>query len=123
MVSRPPTFSPMRADAPAFARPEAERPSAAKRGYDAKWRRVRAAFLKAHPVCDCGAPASEADHVIPLREGGSHAWANLRARCKPCHSSKTAAHDGGFGNTKKSLGAGGLDRVRRQPFVSTKLIF
>lgn len=123
MVARPPTFSPTRADAPAFARPEAERPSAAKRGYGGKWRAVRAAFLRAHPVCACGAPACEVDHVVPLREGGSNARANLRALCKPCHSRKTATHDGGFGNVKKSLPAGGGDRAQGQAFTSTKLVF
>lgn len=78
-----------------------ERASAAARGYDRKWRRVRGAFLKAHPECGiCGGKAEEVDHVVPLNEGGTHKWSNLQALCKRCHSQKTAALDGGFGRTK-----------------------
>lgn len=123
-MKRPPSFAPPAASAPVFERPEAARPSAARRGYGGKWRVIRAAFLKAHPRCEaCGAPASEADHRTPLAAGGTHAWVNLRPLCKPCHSRKTARDDGGFGNAKKSLSVGRLDRVRGQTFDSTKLIF
>lgn len=123
-MKRPPTFAPPRADAPTFAAPGDARPSAARRGYDRKWRMIRAGFLKAHPRCEmCGAAASEADHRTPLAAGGTHAWANLRALCKPCHSRKTAREDGGFGHAKKSLGVGLVDRSRGKTFVSTKLIF
>ncbi|MHC4426941.1 MAG: HNH endonuclease [Planctomycetota bacterium] len=38
------------------------------------------------------------DHLIPLRAGGTHSRGNLIARCKGCHSRKTASQDGGFGN-------------------------
>jgi 5-methylcytosine-specific restriction protein A len=123
MTKRPPIFEPKRIAAPAFERAEDARPSAAKRGYDSKWRVIRAAFLKAHPVCECGAPATEADHRRPLRDGGTHAWANLRPMCKPCHSRKTTARDGGFGNSKKSLDVGGVDRVGDQTSASAKLVF
>ncbi len=77
------------------------RPSAAARGYDQHWRRIRAQFLRKHPVCvDCGQPASEVDHNTSLAQGGTNEWSNLRARCKPCHSRKTATQDGGFGNRR-----------------------
>jgi 5-methylcytosine-specific restriction protein A len=77
------------------------RPSASARGYDVKWRRNSARFLKAHPVCvDCGAPATDADHdpvtrVELVRRGDPHpdAWHHLVARCHPCHSRKTATRD------------------------------
>ena len=69
---------------------DARRPSAAKRGYDRKWRMTRARFLRAHPLCACGAPATEAHHIIPRCDGGSDRWNNLRAMCKSCHSSLTA---------------------------------
>lgn len=124
MVHKPPSFAPQSANAQSFEQPpNGNRPSAAKRGYGSKWRLIRAAFLKAHPVCDCGAKATEADHAVPLREGGSNAWSNLRPKCKPCHSRKTATLDGGFGNSKKSLAVRALDRVGSQLPVSTKLIF
>lgn len=32
----------------------------------------------------------EADHEIPLEDGGPHAVENLRCRCVPCHRRKTA---------------------------------
>ena len=69
-----------------------ERPrlSAADRGYDRKWRMTRARFLRAHPVCDCGRPATEVHHVVAREVGGSDEWANLRALCKACHSRITA---------------------------------
>lgn len=77
------------------------RPSAARRGYDQKWRRIRAMFLKKHPSCVvCGAPATEVDHVLPLAEGGTNEWSNLRSMCKSHHSQHTARSGGGFGNPK-----------------------
>lgn len=89
-------------------RPEA-RPTASERGYDAKWRRNSARFLKANPTCiDCGAPAQQADHdphtraeLIARGEPHPDAWHWLKPRCTPCHSRKTATHDGGFGNPRK----------------------
>jgi len=90
---------------PKVERPKDERPSPSARGYDEKWRRIRAQFLKAHPhCCECGAPATEADHVVPLAQGGTNKWDNLQPMCKSCHSRKTARHDGGFGNSR---GGGG----------------
>jgi 5-methylcytosine-specific restriction protein A len=77
---------------------EQGRPSAAARGYDSKWRVVRAAYLKAHPICSeegCGAQAEDVDHIVALKDGGTHAWANLRAYCHSHHSQKTNRVDGG----------------------------
>ena len=77
------------------------RPSAAARGYDAKWRYIRAQFLKAHSQCVvCGEQATEVDHVVPLADGGTHQWSNLQAMCKTHHSQKTALVDGGFGKAR-----------------------
>jgi 5-methylcytosine-specific restriction protein A len=74
------------------------RGSAASRGYDARWRRLRLMFLREHPLCAlCGAPATEVDHIIPIRLGGSNDAANLQALCKSCHSAKTAREDGRWG--------------------------
>ena len=75
-----------------------------ERGYDAAWHRVRRAFIAAHPTCSCGAPATDVDHVVPLRDGGTHDWSNLQALCHACHSTKTARRDGGFGNRKRARG-------------------
>lgn len=74
-------------------RPKDTRPSAAARGYDARWRRVRDGFLRDHPHCElCGAPATEAHHRDGQGPRGPHgleAFA-LAALCKPCHSRVTA---------------------------------
>ena len=64
--------------------------------YDHAWRKIRNRFIAAHPLCvhcqDHGrvTPATEVDHIIPLKHGGTHAENNLQALCKPCHSAKTA---------------------------------
>ncbi len=79
------------------------RPSPSARGYDRRWQKIRRAYLNNNPVCvlqyeGCLRVASEVDHVVPLRDGGTHDEDNLQAACKPCHSKKTAREDGGFGN-------------------------
>jgi len=110
MSARPRTFA-----LPAFGKryvsPEnsnrANRPSAAKRGYDRKWRMIRAVFLKKHPDCvGCNQPATEVDHIISLRKGGSNAWGNLRPYCKRCDSAKTYAVDGSLRSNKNRSQSG-----------------
>ena len=80
------------------------RPSPSLRTYDAEWREIRKQVLEEEPVCQtpgCTALSTEVDHLIPWRMGGTRARENLVARCKPCHSRKTARQDGGFGNTRR----------------------
>lgn len=82
----------------------------ARRGFDteigfyqsARWRAVRAAFLREHPLCGaCAArgrvvPAVVADHVVPLKDGGARFDAvNLQALCISCHNRKTARESAG----------------------------
>ena len=77
----------------------------ARRGFDtelgfytsAAWRRCRAAFLRAHPLCracrDAGraVEARVADHIVPIKQGGARFdWDNLQPLCLSCHNSKTA---------------------------------
>ena len=81
---------------------EKKRPSAARRGYNDKWRMIRANYLRRNPNCEiCGKPATEVDHIKPLSEGGTHRSENLRALDKSCHSRITANYfrgsDGRFG--------------------------
>lgn len=76
----------------------AARPSASRRGYGPSWRQLRLMFLREHPLCACGAPATEVDHIVPLARGGTNEESNLQALCKACHSAKTAREDGRWGN-------------------------
>lgn len=44
-------------------------------------------YLRANPLCEeCGAAAVDVHHIVPLRDGGTNAWDNLRALCHGCHS-------------------------------------
>ena len=89
------------------------RPSAAAQGYGARWRKLREQVLREEPYCRlCGAPASEVDHIVPRRRGGTDARSNLQPLCKSCHSSKTMRElnqrrRGGRG--EKSLGSGSVE--------------
>lgn len=73
------------------------RPNAAARGYDARWRRLRLMFLRAHPLCEmCEADgrvvaAVDVHHKLALRDGGTHEASNLQALCHSCHSRITNA--------------------------------
>jgi 5-methylcytosine-specific restriction protein A len=75
---------------------DAQRGSAAERGYDADWRRARAHHLASHPFCvDCisdGRPeiAAEVHHVVRLRSGGERLdQANLMSLCARHHAIRT----------------------------------
>ncbi len=84
-------------------RMDAGRDPSVRRDYGGKeWRAIRAAFLEAHPWCStrgCPDPATDVDHVVSRRRGGSDRDENFQSLCHSCHSSKTAKEDGGFGNT------------------------
>jgi 5-methylcytosine-specific restriction protein A len=77
-------------------------PSAAAR-YGSDWRRVRAEYLSAHPLCDiCAAggrtvPAALVHHRKPLTNSGTHDWDNLQALCLACHSRLHASEGGHWG--------------------------
>ncbi len=82
-----------------------QRGSPSSRGYGHKWRMTRARFLRAHPLCvmadeqgkQCLAPATDVDHIVPKRAGGTDEWSNLQPLCHACHSTKTAREDGRWG--------------------------
>lgn len=53
---------------------------------------MRAAVLRRdrHRCVDCGAPATEVDHVVPRALGGRTVMTNLAAVCESCHDKRTA---------------------------------
>lgn len=68
------------------------RPSAAKRGYNSTWRKLRKLYLAKHPMCEhCRVlPACDVDHIKPLSDGGKRlSEDNLQALCRGCHVKKT----------------------------------
>ena len=78
---------------------EQGRGTSTERGYNWQWRKERAVYLKANPLCvHCKAkgivkPATELDHIIPHR-GDKQLFDdkdNRQGLCKPCHSKKTRA--------------------------------
>jgi 5-methylcytosine-specific restriction enzyme A len=74
-----------------------QRGTAAQRGYDGRWQRLRTYFLAGNPLCvHCAEqgrtePATDVHHVVAKRNGGSDDDANLLALCHACHSKVTAA--------------------------------
>ena len=71
------------------------RPSAARRGYDREWQRIRDEYLANHPYCESRAHDGQyvrgvlVDHIVPLVDGGTSADSNLQTLCSSCHSIKT----------------------------------
>ena len=107
MASRPPSVVNLAASVQrkvALRAQDKRRGSASSRGYDADWRRCRAAFLFAHPLCrfceeaDQVTAATVADHIISIQERPDLRldWGNLRPLCKECHDRRTA-RDQAFG--------------------------
>lgn len=78
-----------------------------ERGYGQRWAAASKAYLQRHPLCvRCMAMgvrmvSQVTDHIIPHRGDMELFWdeSNWQALCIVCHNTKTAAEDGGFGNT------------------------
>lgn len=82
-----------------------------------RWRRLRIAYLSAHPLCeDCEqagrtTPATEVHHIRPVESAaGRHADmqelafnpCNLRALCKACHiEAHRVLHSNGLSSSKE----------------------
>ena len=72
------------------------RGGAESRGYDARWRKARTAFLQRNPLCnECMkrgkiTPATVVDHIIPHRGDRKLFWdeSNWQPLCKCCHDRK-----------------------------------
>ena len=92
--------------------------SPASRGYDNQWRKIRAAFLAANPLCagngngdhhpNCDGRATIPDHhpttraeLVRVGMPDPDAFHRLVPRSDPCHRQKTARFDGAWGNPKR----------------------
>jgi 5-methylcytosine-specific restriction protein A len=90
---------------------DTRRGTSSERGYNYRWQKARATFLKGSPLCrHCKKlgmvrAATEVDHIIPHRGDQQLFWdtSNWQGLCKPCHSRKTAREDGGFGKSGAAL--------------------
>lgn len=66
-----------------------ERSPVSKKRYGRTWKKIRDAYVASHPLCELCLKhgryvvAEEVHHKKPLAEGGTHAWNNLIALCKP----------------------------------------
>lgn len=87
------------------------RESSSKRGYDHKWSKYRAQYLKHYPLCvmclekGIYTPATVIDHIKPVENGQADPlfWRtdNHQPLCRDCHSYKTRVIDKrGFGAKK-----------------------
>jgi 5-methylcytosine-specific restriction endonuclease McrA len=63
-----------------------------------KWKDQRLRVLKRDSyICAyCSGDATQVDHVISRKDGGSHDLDNLVACCAPCNSKKGALNEGVF---------------------------
>ena len=89
----------------AQAQQDANRGSAAERGYDSRWRKIRAQVLREEPLCrECKrngriTAAVDVDHIDGNVENTERS--NLQPLCHSCHSRKTGRENGAFGNKKE----------------------
>lgn len=105
MPDKPKTLLQIQREAGQRPRRRDDRPTAAQRLYNARWRKARWRFLRDNPLCvqcrDAGyfVPARIVDHIKPHKGEHGLFWdtANWQALCKTCHDRKTATEDGGFG--------------------------
>ena len=80
-----------------------ERTSSAKRGYNARWQKARATYLRSHPMCVMHeargllVAAEVVDHIVPHKGDSNLFWdqTNWQSLCKHCHDSHKQALERG----------------------------
>jgi 5-methylcytosine-specific restriction protein A len=69
-----------------------ERDRETSKRYNRAWKRIRDAYVAAHPLCEeClkqgrVVPVDQVHHIVPLREGGTNDFSNLVSLCSACHA-------------------------------------
>jgi 5-methylcytosine-specific restriction enzyme A len=84
-------------DAAQWDKAHAANPGQAAVWRSGRWRKMRAAWLKAHPSCVvCGNQGTSVDHIVPHRGDVALAYdaGNLQTLCHRCHFIKTRAERG-----------------------------
>lgn len=88
-----------------IAQREANRPTAAQRGYTSRWAREAREFLSRSEnrlcVCGCGKRAEVVDHKHGRTGSLMFDQRNWQPMTRACNSRKNARHEGGFGNPIK----------------------
>lgn len=87
---------------------EAQRGTAAERGYGTRWERRKRAYIYRHPWCNlCGRPAQVPDHhpetrkeLVAKGDPDPDADRHLRPLCTSCHNSETARNQPGGWNAR-----------------------
>ena len=52
---------------------------------------LREQVMREEPTCrDCGAPSTEAGHIIPHAYGGAYVRGNLKGQCRKCNVAQIA---------------------------------
>lgn len=84
------------------AQADSRRLTSTQRGYNARWRQTRRAFLRAHPICQCDDQACRRIATIVHHRDGKgptgpqgHNPSNLQALAKQCHDQLTATQQPG----------------------------
>jgi 5-methylcytosine-specific restriction protein A len=107
MPVRPPSHRPQGWTPPVERRRlwerERERGSAAERGYDRNWQKLRLVILNRDPFClfcqreNKLTASTQVDHIKPISERPDLRLdpANLRGLCESCHSRRTADYQRG----------------------------
>lgn len=98
-VHRPAGWKPQQVRQEQLRALDQRRGSAAKRGYNEDWKRLRLQVLADEPLCrfclEAGRveAATEVDHIVPiaLRPDLRLSRPNLRALCQTCHRRLTAS--------------------------------
>lgn len=92
-----------------FKELDKQRGSRHERGYTSKWSRYSVLYRQSNPICVMCEKrgiikvANCVDHIVPVTGSDDPLFwepTNHQSLCTACHSRKTAAEDGGFGNRK-----------------------